>query len=145
MSEEEQARRNGLRALATVERVLTTIGWEPQRTEIDEVLMVDFEVDDIPISDAHFEVCVDYERFVCHFNFKDRIAPARENDALRFLAYANYDLPAATRGQRQRSANSSHVPDGAWCFPDKSTTRRRAYRETRQPRKWRNLKTVNRE
>ena len=54
-----------------------TIGWEPQRTEIDEVLMVDFEVDDIPISDAHFEVRVDYERFVCHFNFKDRVAPAR--------------------------------------------------------------------
>lgn len=92
MNEEERARRNGLQALATVERVLTEIGWEPQRTEIEEVLMVDFEVDDIPISDAQFEVRVDYERFVCRFNFKDRVAPARENDALQFLAYTNYDL-----------------------------------------------------
>jgi hypothetical protein len=86
------ARNNGLLALKTVETVLTTIGWEPERTEADSVLRVDFSTDNIPIRDAFAEVRVDFERFLFYLNFRDRALPQTRAQTMEFVTRANFEL-----------------------------------------------------
>lgn len=89
---ENNDRKNGLKALKTVEEFIIKIGWQPQKTSIDEVLLVDFESEGIPISNVLFDVRVDYERFLCYFNFKDTVSKKKQLQVIEFITRANFDL-----------------------------------------------------
>lgn len=92
MPKPDRARTNGLKALETVEKVLTDVGWEPASTETDGVLRVDFSTDGTPIIDALADVRIDSERFVYYLNFRDR-APAKHRvETMEFVTRANFDL-----------------------------------------------------
>ncbi|WP_271769663.1 YbjN domain-containing protein [Aquimarina algiphila] len=92
MNSENIGYENGLKALKQVEVFLAQVGWEPQQTDIEEVLLVDFESENIPIANAHFDVRVDYERFLCYFNFKDIAGEEQRKYVMEFITLANFDL-----------------------------------------------------
>ena len=88
----DKARQNGLDAFATAKNVLKDVGWDPQETDFEGQLKVDFSKSAIPISDAEINIKVDYERLVCYFNFKD-IAPKKHIDQVtKFFTLANFGL-----------------------------------------------------
>jgi Putative bacterial sensory transduction regulator len=92
MPKRDRARENGLKALKTVEKVLTQVGWEPMKTDLEGVLRVDFGGDNIPIAEALADVRIDTERFLYYLNFRDR-APARNrNQTMQFITRANFDF-----------------------------------------------------
>lgn len=86
------ARSNGLLALKTVETVLTSIGWEPERTDVESVFRVDFSADNIPVLDALADVRVDFERFLFYLNFRDRATPQSRAQIMEFVTRANSEL-----------------------------------------------------
>jgi hypothetical protein len=92
MANPDRARANGLKAFQTVREVLTEVGWEPQPTDTEGMLTVDFSVDDIPVSEAIAEVRIEMERFVYYLNFRDRAAPANRAEAMEFVTRANFGL-----------------------------------------------------
>ena len=85
MAKADRARANGLKALKTVEDVLTDIGWDPQPTETEGMLRIDFSSDDIPIAEALASVRIDFERFVFYLIVRDR-APAKHRAQVRLSA-----------------------------------------------------------
>ena len=85
-------RKNGSRALVQVKEFLSELGWEPRKTELPEVFLVDFETDNIPIGSIHFDVRVDYERFLCYFNFKDQATAKSQKQVMEFVTRANSGL-----------------------------------------------------
>ena len=88
----DKARQNGLDAFATAKSVLKDVGWDPQETDFEGQLKVDFSKSAIPISDAEINIKIDYERLVCYFNFKD-IAPKKHIDQVtKFSTLANFGL-----------------------------------------------------
>ena len=88
----DRARKNGLKAFKTVKRVLTKIGWEPEETEKEGVLRVDFSVDKIPIAEAIADVRVDYERFLYYLIFKNRALSKYRSETMEFVTRVNFDL-----------------------------------------------------
>jgi hypothetical protein len=92
MGKVDRARENGLKALETVRKVLTDVGWEPQATDIEGVLQVDFSGDNIPIASALADVRIDYERFLYYLNFRDRASAKHRAETMEFITRANFDL-----------------------------------------------------
>ena len=92
MDNAERARKNGLKALKTVKKVLTDTGWKPEETEKEGVLRIDFSEDDIPIADALAEVRIEYERFLYYLNFKDRAPAKYRSETMEFVTRVNFDL-----------------------------------------------------
>jgi hypothetical protein len=92
MTNDERARKNGLAALATVKGELTKVGWDPQQTDEEGVLRVDFSIDKIPVADALVTVWIDLERFLILFRFRDRAAPKRRAAVTEFITRANCGL-----------------------------------------------------
>jgi hypothetical protein len=92
MTRSTSAEDNGRNALKTVERVLRAVGWDPQETEYEGVLRVDFHSDNIPVAEALADVRIEYERFLYFLNFGDRVPPAQRQDVMNFLTRANYGL-----------------------------------------------------
>lgn len=88
----DQARKNGLKALKNVKEVLKTTGWDPQETEKEGVLRVDFSVDNIPIDEAIADVRIDYERFLYYLNFRQKAPVKQRHETMEFVTRVNYDL-----------------------------------------------------
>jgi hypothetical protein len=88
----DRARKNGLTALKTVKKVLTKTGWEPEETDNEGVLRVDFSGDKIPINEAFADVRIDYERFLYYLNFRDRAAAKYRHETMDFITRVNFDL-----------------------------------------------------
>lgn len=92
MAKADRARANGLKALKTVEDVLTDIGWDPQPTETEGMLRIDFSSDDIPIAEALASVRIDFERFVFYLIVRDRAPAKHRAQVMEFVTRANFDL-----------------------------------------------------
>lgn len=92
MKKENRNRENGLKALKTVKKLLTDMGWEPEATEIEGVLLVDFSQDKIPIVNALADVRIDYERFLYYLNFRARVAPKYRQETMAFITRINFGL-----------------------------------------------------
>ena len=92
MAAADRARKNGLKALKNVKEVLKTTGWDPEETEKEGVLRVDFSVDNIPIADAIADVRIDYERFLYYLNFRERAPVKQRREAMEFVTRVNYGL-----------------------------------------------------
>ena len=92
MANETRARKNGLKALDSVQKTLTKVGWEPQISETEGVFIVDFSVDNIPVSDAVADLRIDYERFVFYLNIKGHASAKTQIETIEFVTRANYDL-----------------------------------------------------
>ncbi|HEV8430875.1 MAG TPA: YbjN domain-containing protein [Pyrinomonadaceae bacterium] len=92
MAETDRARKNGLKALKNVKKVLKTTGWEPEETEKEGVLRVDFSGDNIPIVDALADVRIDYERFLYYLNFRERAPVKQRPETMEFVTRVNYDM-----------------------------------------------------
>lgn len=92
MKGENTSRENGLKALKNVKAVLTSIGWDPQPTDIEGVLLVDFSTDDIPIANAIADVRIDFERFLYYLNFKGNVAAKNRKESMEFITRINFDL-----------------------------------------------------
>ena len=90
--ENNSGRENGLRAMKTIKTLLTKIGWDPQKTDIEEVLLVDLSDENLPIISAHFDVRLDYERFLFYLNFKDHVPKKYLDETIKFITLVNYDL-----------------------------------------------------
>jgi hypothetical protein len=92
MATPDRARKNGLKAAKTVQGVLKTVGWEPEETDEEAVLRIDFSTDNTPVSDALAKVRVDIERFIFLINFRDQAAPKTRAQVAEFITRANYDM-----------------------------------------------------
>lgn len=92
MKKENQAQENGLKALKNVKKVLTDIGWDPEPTDIEGVLRIDFSKDKIPVLDALADVRIEYERFLYYLNFRDFAAPKYRKETMEFITRINFDL-----------------------------------------------------
>lgn len=93
MAEEaDRARKNGLKALKNVKKVLKTVGWDPEETDEEGVLRVDFSEDNIPIADALADVRIDYERFLYYLNFREKAPVRYRPETMEFVTRVNYDL-----------------------------------------------------
>jgi hypothetical protein len=92
MAQADRARKNGLKALKTVEKVITSIGWKPEETDYEGVLRVDFSGDNIPIIEALADVRLDYERFLYYLNFRDRAPAKQRQEVMEFVTRGNFDL-----------------------------------------------------
>lgn len=92
MSKQDRARKNGLKALATVKKVLSDVGWDPSETEVEGVLRVDFSSDDIPVSEAIADVRLDHERFLYYLNFREQVARQHRKETMEFVTRANFEL-----------------------------------------------------
>jgi len=88
----DKARKNGLDAFATLKNVLRDVGWSPEETDFEGQLKVDFSGSDIPISEAEFDVKIDYERLVCYFNFKNTASKNHVEQVVQFITRANFGL-----------------------------------------------------
>lgn len=89
---EDRARENGLNALKTVKKVLTKMGLEPEPTDLEEVLRVDFSKDNIPIAEALADVRVDYERFLYYLVFRDKVPVKYRKEVMEFVTRVNFDM-----------------------------------------------------
>jgi hypothetical protein len=87
-----RAEKNGLKAFETVERVLTAVGWQPEETDYEGVLRIDFSSDNIPVSEGLADVRIEYERFLFYLSFRDRAPVKQRREVMTFLTRANYDL-----------------------------------------------------
>ena len=92
MNKNNPAHENGKIALQRVKQFLNEIGWDPQKTDNEEVLLVDFNEDNTPIRDAHFDVRMEFERFVCYFNFRDTPSKDQQKELVEFITRANFNL-----------------------------------------------------
>ena len=92
MAKLSRAAANGRKAFRTVKQVLTAIGWEPEETDFEGVLRVDFSEDNIPISEAVAEVRMEYERFLFYLNFGRRAPSKNRAEVMEFITRANYEL-----------------------------------------------------
>lgn len=92
MAAADRARKNGLQALKNVKEVLKTTGWDPEETEKEGVLRVDFSVDNIPVDEAIADVRIDYERFLYYLNFREKAPVKQRRETMEFVTRVNYDL-----------------------------------------------------
>jgi hypothetical protein len=92
MAQTNRAVKNGLKALKTVRKVLASIGWNPEETDYEGVLRVDFSGDDIPIAEALADIRMEYERFIYYLNFRERVPAKQHQEVMVFLTRANVDL-----------------------------------------------------
>jgi Putative bacterial sensory transduction regulator len=83
---------NSTNELATLQKVLTEIGWEPQLEEKVAGFYVDFGPPHIPISDAFAAIAADTEQFVFYINFGPAAPPERSDEVARFITSANWGL-----------------------------------------------------
>lgn len=95
-----------MKAFKTVKKVLTDVGWEPEETNQEGVLRVDFSVDKIPIVDALADVRIDYERFLYYLNFRDRAPVKQRRQVMEFITRVNYDLVV---GNFELNLDNGHV------------------------------------
>jgi hypothetical protein len=86
------ARANGLKAFATLKKVLIDTGWDPKPTDMEGVLTIDFSQDKIAIENASAEVRVDFERFIFYLNFRDKAQKKVLNETMEFITRSNFDL-----------------------------------------------------
>lgn len=92
MTATDNARENGLKALENVREILNIVGWDPEETEQEGVLRVDFTEDNIPIEDAIADVRIDYERFLLYLNFRERAPVEHRRETMEFVTRVNYGL-----------------------------------------------------
>jgi hypothetical protein len=92
MDDVERARKNGLKAAETVEKVLKRFGWKPEETEEEAVVRVDFSSHPIPLSEARAIVRVDVERFVFLFSFREHAQPKARPEVAEFITRANFGM-----------------------------------------------------
>src|SRR6266478_456585 len=92
MNEEHKGPDNALRALATLRKVLTEIGWEPQPEEKVAGFYVDFGPPHIPVSDAFAAITPATERFAFYVNFGPSVPQERCDEVVRFITLANWGL-----------------------------------------------------
>jgi hypothetical protein len=92
MTTVNKATKNSLKALESVARVLSEIGWEPQKTKYKGVLRIDFTGENIPIAEAMAEVSAEFERFIYYLNFGDRVAAHQSQQMMEFVTRANFGL-----------------------------------------------------
>lgn len=88
----KQAYQNGLNALNTVRETLTRMMLQPESTNKAEVLRIDFNIDNIPISYAIADIRLDYERFLYYLVFRDRVPVYSRQQVMECITRANYDL-----------------------------------------------------
>ena len=92
MKKENRAHENGLKGLKNVEKVLTGMGWKPETTDTEGLLLVDFSQEDIPVVNATADVRIDYERFLYYLNFRGQASPKYRQETMEFVTRVNYDL-----------------------------------------------------
>jgi hypothetical protein len=94
------------KALATLERVLSEIGWEPQPEESVTGFYVDFGPTGIPVSDAFAAIAPETEQFLFYLNFGPGAPPERIEETARFITHANWGL---TIGNFEMDYHDGHV------------------------------------
>ena len=82
---------NVARAIRTLERVLTEIGWEPEPAEGIAGFAVDFGEPHLPVATALAAVSPQ-EQFVLYLNFGFDAPPDRRDEFARFMARVNWVL-----------------------------------------------------
>lgn len=92
MKQKDGARKNGLKAFRTVKKVLTAIGWEPEETDTEGLLRIDFTTDKSPVLEALADVRIEYERFLYYITFRDITPTKYRSQMMEFLTRANYDM-----------------------------------------------------
>jgi hypothetical protein len=92
MTDRDRARSNGLKAFATVGKVLTRVGWKPTETGVEGQLRINFRGEGIPIVEALATLRIDTERFVMTWTFGERASMARRRQVMEFITRANDGL-----------------------------------------------------
>lgn len=92
MGKSSRAVENGQKGFRAVKQVLTQMGWEPEATDFEGVLRVDFEDDNIPIDEATAEIRMEHERFLFYMHFGDRVPSKYRNQVMDFITRANFGL-----------------------------------------------------
>ena len=106
MKDSTAAGSNNSEALATVGKVLTEIGWDPQPEEKVPAFYVDLGPPHIPVSDAFAAIAPDAEQFVFYVNFGPAAPPGRAEEVARFLTHANWGL---TIGNFEMDFSDGHI------------------------------------
>ncbi len=91
MAMTSRARTNGMKAFKTVKQVLTKTGWQPELTDAEGQLRVDFS-GKLPISEALAEVRIDYERFLFYLKFRERAPVRARKPVMEAVTRANFGL-----------------------------------------------------
>ena len=88
----DRTQSNAERAFRAVRESLTQVGWEPEETDVEGMLRVDFRDDDIPVADALAIVRFDTERFLWYLNFRSEVPSKLRGEMSEFLTRANSGL-----------------------------------------------------
>jgi hypothetical protein len=106
MEREIHAPSNGLKAVDTLQKVLTEIGWKPQRDEETAGFVVDFDPPYIPVSTAFAAISLELEQFMFFVNFGVTASPEQRDAVCRFITRANWRL---TVGNFEMDHDDGHV------------------------------------
>lgn len=82
------------RAVASMHRVLSSIGWDDLGDPAGASIAVDFEAHDGPVPDAALAIEPHAECFIATFNFRGHATPATMDAVMRFATRANWELMA---------------------------------------------------
>jgi hypothetical protein len=92
MEKENCAPSSGTHPIDTLQKVLSEIGWKPQRDEESGGFVVEFDPPYIPLSTAFTAVSIDLEQFVFFLNIGVAAPPERLDEVARFISRANLRL-----------------------------------------------------
>jgi hypothetical protein len=106
MELENSAQSNGVKAVDTLAKVLTEIGWEAKRDVVTAGFVVEFDPPYIPLSTAFAAVAIESEQFMFFLNIGVAVPPDRVDEVARFLTRANWAL---TIGNFEMDYDDGHV------------------------------------
>jgi hypothetical protein len=106
MKENDTSFARTLRAVDTLQRVLSEIGWAPRKDEETDGFVVDFDPPYIPVSTAFAAISIDLEQFIFFVNLGAAAPPERREEVSRFIARANWGL---TIGNFEMDYDDGHV------------------------------------
>lgn len=82
------------RAVASMHRVISAIGWDDLTDPTSTSVAVDFEAREGPVADAALAIEPHAECFIATFNFGGHATPATLDAVVRFATRANWELMA---------------------------------------------------